>query len=178
MKNNQVKRKNFFNNFADYCACLIVSSLPHFHIFNRLKTYVMRMRGSVVGKRVNILSGVWIDDFSCLEIDDDVSLAKDVIMVASGGIKIGCRTMVGYGSKILSSSHIIPPREQPIRFSGNEYKKVVVGNDVWIGAGVIVLPGVSIGDGAIIGAGAVVTRSVRAYAVMAGVPAKLIKMRA
>lgn len=54
---------------------------------------------------------------------------------------------------------------------------VVIGNDVWIGANVVILPGVNIGDGAIIAAGAVVTKDVEPYAVVGGVPAKVIKYR-
>lgn len=56
-------------------------------------------------------------------------------------------------------------------------REVVIGNDVWIGANVILLPGVKIGDGAVIAAGAVVTKDVEAYAVVGGVPAKVIKYR-
>lgn len=54
---------------------------------------------------------------------------------------------------------------------------VVIGNDVWIGYGAILLAGVTIGDGAIIGAGAVVTKDVPAYSIIGGVPAKLIRYR-
>jgi len=54
---------------------------------------------------------------------------------------------------------------------------VIIGNDVVIGANAIILPGVKIGDGAIIGAGAVVTHDIPAYAVVAGVPAKIIRYR-
>lgn len=53
----------------------------------------------------------------------------------------------------------------------------IIGNDVWVGARVIVMRGVSIGDGAIIGAGSIVTKDVPAYAIVAGVPAKVIKLR-
>lgn len=56
-------------------------------------------------------------------------------------------------------------------------KPVVIGNDVWIGAYVSILPGVHIGDGAVIAAGAVVTKDVEPYAVVGGVPAKVIKYR-
>lgn len=58
-----------------------------------------------------------------------------------------------------------------------EKAQVFIGNDVWIGARVTILDGVSIGDGSIIGAGAVVTKSVKPYEVVGGVPAKKIKMR-
>lgn len=56
-------------------------------------------------------------------------------------------------------------------------KPVIIGNDVWIGAGVIILPGVNISDGAILAAGAVITKNVEPYAVVGGVPARIIKKR-
>ncbi len=56
-------------------------------------------------------------------------------------------------------------------------KPVIIGNDVWIGANVIILPGVHIGDGAVLAAGAVVTKDVDDYAIVGGVPAKVIRYR-
>ena len=55
--------------------------------------------------------------------------------------------------------------------------KTIIGNDVWVGYGATILRGVNIGNGAIIGAGAVVTKDVPPYAVVAGVPAKIIRFR-
>jgi acetyltransferase-like isoleucine patch superfamily enzyme len=60
------------------------------------------------------------------------------------------------------------PRSQP---------DIIVGNDVWIGSDALIFPGVTIGDGAVIGARAVVTRPVRPYAVMVGVPAREVRRR-
>lgn len=56
-------------------------------------------------------------------------------------------------------------------------KKVTIGNDVWIGTNVTILPGVNIENGAIIAAGAVVNKDVPAYSIVGGVPAKVIKYR-
>ena len=58
-----------------------------------------------------------------------------------------------------------------------EFQHVNIGNDVWIGHRVIILGGITVGDGAIIGAGAVVTKDVEPYAVVAGVPARMLRKR-
>jgi acetyltransferase-like isoleucine patch superfamily enzyme len=59
----------------------------------------------------------------------------------------------------------------------DEFAPVTIGNDVWIGARAIILDGVNIGDGAIVAAGSLVTKDVPAYAIVGGVPAKVIKYR-
>lgn len=62
-------------------------------------------------------------------------------------------------------------------FADEDFHDVVIGNDVWIGRGVMILSGIVIGDGAVIAAGAVVTSSVPPYAIVGGVPAKIIRYR-
>jgi acetyltransferase-like isoleucine patch superfamily enzyme len=57
------------------------------------------------------------------------------------------------------------------------FKHVTIGNDVWTGHNVNIMAGVSVGDGAIIGAGSVVTKDVPAFAIVAGVPARIVRMR-
>jgi acetyltransferase-like isoleucine patch superfamily enzyme len=67
--------------------------------------------------------------------------------------------------------------EKQYDFTGEEYKQVEIGHDVWIGARATILDGVKIGDGAVVAAGAVVTKDVPSYAIVGGVPAKVIKYR-
>ena len=62
------------------------------------------------------------------------------------------------------------------RFAKDQYK-VVIGNDVWIGSYTRIMEGVTIGDGAVVAAGAIVTRDVPPYAIVGGIPAKIIKYR-
>jgi acetyltransferase-like isoleucine patch superfamily enzyme len=64
---------------------------------------------------------------------------------------------------------------RPINFQ--EYKKTIIGNDVWIGADVVIMGGITIGDGAIVATRSVVTKDVPPYAIVAGVPAKVVKYR-
>lgn len=97
-------------------------------------------------------------------IDHDVTLGDDVLM--------------GPDVIIYSNSHDFSRLDIPMNMQGAEPRRpVVVGNDVWIGARVIILPGVAIGNGAIIGAGSVVTKSIPANAIAGGVPSRVIKYR-
>jgi acetyltransferase-like isoleucine patch superfamily enzyme len=88
-----------------------------------------------------------------------------------GGIIIGDNTFIGYRVTLATLNHGILPQDRVSLYPA----PISVGNKVWIGAGVIVLPGVTIGDNAIIAAGAVVTTDVPADTIVGGVPAKVIK---
>jgi len=86
-------------------------------------------------------------------------------------------------SKFISTHPVFYSTKKPslITFSDRDYfieeKPVRIGSDVWIGTNAIIMDGVIVQDGAIIAANAVVTRNVPAYAIVAGVPARIIKYR-
>jgi acetyltransferase-like isoleucine patch superfamily enzyme len=130
-----------------------------------------------VGKRVVYYPGVWILSGRKLTLGNEVDLAKDAMVTTDGGVTIGDRTLIGYGTKIFSSNHVIPPAGQRIFGAGHVFKPVSIGSDVWIGANCTILPGVTIGDGAVVAAGSVVSRDVIANSVVAGVPIHTIRMR-
>ena len=90
----------------------------------------------------------------------------------TGGITIGEGTLIGHGSTLTTLNHNVDPDRRADMVPA----PIVIGRKVWLGAAVTVVPGVTIGDGAIVGAGAVVTKDVPANAIVAGVPAKLIRM--
>jgi maltose O-acetyltransferase len=97
-----------------------------------------------------------------------------------GPLEIGDNVMMGPDVLILTSRHNTSRVDIPMCKQGDLPKqKVTIGNDVWIGSGAIIArkPGLTIGDGAVIGSGAVVTKSVPPYAIVAGVPARVIKYR-
>lgn len=86
--------------------------------------------------------------------------------------------MMGEDCTIITRNHMHDRTDIPMNQQGFEAERpVTIGNDVWIGDRVTILPGVTIEDGCIIGAGAVVTRDIPAYSIAAGIPARVIKQR-
>lgn len=126
------------------------------------------------GKKVNIEKGamfstkVSLGDYSGIGINARIN----------GTCTIGDYVMMGTDVVVITRNHSFDRTDIPMMHQGfEEERPVVIGNDVWIGDRVIIMPGVRVGDGSILAAGAVVTHDVPSYAVVAGVPAKIIKMR-
>jgi len=90
---------------------------------------------------------------------------------------IGSSVMVGPNVTIRASNHHTDDPDRPMLDQGQTGGRIVIGDDVWIGANAVIVPNVTVGSHVIVAAGAVVTRDVPDYAVVAGVPARVIADR-
>jgi acetyltransferase-like isoleucine patch superfamily enzyme len=97
--------------------------------------------------------------------------------LCTGGVTIGNHTRIACHTVIVASNHNFDDVTKNIHEQGVNAKGVVIGNDVWIGAGVRILDGVHIGDHVVIGAGSVVTKDIPENAIAVGVPARVIRKR-
>ena len=123
-----------------------------------------------------------------INIEKNASFSRNCILgnnsgigcdcVLNGTVTIGNDVMMGPECMFFTENHAFGNINIPMNLQGNSVEKpIVVGNDVWIGARVLVMPGVKIGDHSIIAAGAVVTKNVPEYAIVAGNPAKVVRYR-
>ncbi len=134
--------------------------------------YLFRSAGS----NVNIEKGVIFGTGSNIEIGNYSGLGRNVFV--SGGACIGDYVMIGPETMLLSRGHEFDRIDIPIAAQGEvPVRRIEIGDDVWVGARTIILPGVKIGCGVVIGAGSVVTKDVPSYAVVAGNPARVIRYR-
>ena len=104
-------------------------------------------------------------------------MGQECTISAYQRVKIGRECVIADRVMFIDFDHGVVEVERPIRLQGIYKRDVNIGNNVWIGYGACILRGVTIGDNAIIGTSAVVTRDVPANAVVAGVPARVVRMR-
>lgn len=106
-------------------------------------------------------------------VGDNFFANFDCVFLDAGKIVFGDNCMVGPKSMILAITHPLDPvaRSHGVGIP----KDVIIGNNVWLGAGVTILPGVTLGDNVVVGAGSVVTKSFPADVVIAGNPARIIE---
>lgn len=124
---------------------------------------------SMIGPNLYIGNGKNIKIGSGCRINENVYLEK---------VTLGNDVLIAPNVSILSRMHAFDRTDIPMSLQGySQERAVIISDDVWIGRNAVVLPGVTIGRGAIVGAGAVVTRSVPDFAIVAGVPAKIVRFR-
>ena len=129
---------------------------------------------SSCGKNVNIDKNATIN--SHIFIGNNSGIGENARI--QGELHIGNNVMMGADCIIYTKNHAFSNTDTPMMYQGYlETKPVYIGDDVWIGGRVIILPGRRIGKGAIIGAGSVVVKDVPDYAIVGGNPAAVLKYR-
>ncbi|GLS00763.1 nodulation protein [Brevundimonas denitrificans] len=132
---------------------------------------LLRQRMGEVGEGAIIRPPFHCDYGYNIRLGRGVFMNFNCIILDVCEVEIGDQTQLGPAVQILTADH---PRDAAQRAEGVEFgKPVVIGRNVWIGGGAIILPGVTIGDDAVIGAGSVVTRDVPEGATAVGNPARV-----
>jgi len=130
------------------------------------------------GNNLQVQEHVRFINIHNISIGNDVVLANGSFLQGAGEIVLGDDVLLGPDVKIWSTTHIFEDLNTPISQQGYEYKKVILGDGVWIAANSIVLPGVHLPAGCIVSAGSVVgIKKYPEYAILAGNPARVIGNR-
>jgi acetyltransferase-like isoleucine patch superfamily enzyme len=140
-----------------------------------------------IGRRATLRLGrwAWIGNDTKIRVHEgEVSIGAKTVMgqectiSAYQHVEIGRECIVADRAMLIDFDHGVVEVERPIRLQGIYKRDVRVGHNVWMGYGACILRGVSVGSNAIVGTSAVVTRDVPENAVVAGVPARIVRMRA
>ncbi len=175
-------KKKIYFSFIGYIISFFQNSIRFVHRPFMVYGYYNQVNKKFL-RNVRISSSAYITGKKKLDISDGVWVNHYARIDASGGVKIGKCCQIGYGASILShSSH------NAIRLNGDKYmeldiserigyihKAVSIGDYTFVGGRATILPGVKIGKGCVIGVAAVVTKDVPDFAIVAGVPATIIK---
>lgn len=112
-----------------------------------------------------------------LKVGDHSNIGPYAFIGCSGYIEIGSRVMMGPRVNLMAENHNFARTDVPMKEQGVTREFIRIEDDVWIGVNATILAGVTVGRGAIIAAGAVVTKDVPPYAIVGGVPARVLRER-
>ncbi len=161
-----------YYSFARY----LPKSALGFGLTKRARSALCRLIFERCGNNVNIESGAYFSHGSDICIGDNSGIGINARLPSK--VTIGNNVMMGRDVIILATRHHFERLDVPMCTQGRtELLPVQIEDDVWIGTRVIIMPGVTLGKGSIVGAGAVVTKDVPSYAVVGGVPARILKYR-
>lgn len=125
------------------------------------------------GDRLAVRAPFYVDYGFNITFGSDVFLNYGCVFLDVCPISVGDMTQIGPYVQVLTADH---PRDAATRDAGLEFgQPIVIGRNVWIGGGAMILPGVTIGDDAVVGAGSVLTRDIAAGSTVGGAPARPLR---
>ena len=136
------------------------------------RRWLLRRFGATVGRQVNIYGSAHVYLPWNLEIGDWSSVGEHALIYSLGPIRIGCHVTVSQRAHLCAGTHDHTRPDLPLR-----KPPIGIGDQAWICADAYIGPGVTVGEGAVVGARAVVVRDVGPWEIVAGNPARLVKMR-
>jgi len=142
-----------------------------YHQPARVRELLSQLTGSTVDESVTLFPPFTSDFGKNIRLGRRVFINAGCRFQDQGGITIGDDCLIGHNAVIATLQHDIAPSRRGDLIPS----PVVIGNNVWLGANVTVLPGVTIGDDAVVGAGSVVTKDVPARTVVVGSPARVVR---
>ena len=153
-------------------------------IHDKVKIDAMSTDGVVIGENCVIGRNTCIECTGSLQhlgkgvsMGNGTTFGNDCFFGAAGGITIGDDVMAGQYVRFHSENHNFEAHDKLIKDQGVTHKGIRIGNNCWIGAGVVFLDGASIGNGCVVAANAVVTKEFPDNVIIGGVPAKIIGER-
>lgn len=150
--------------------------VPCWKMGYRWRYKLMQVIAEECGSGVIVKQNAYVGSGQGLKIGNDSQLGADSRIGPC--TVIGNDVVMGPEVVIMTTAHAFEDPEKPIRRQGAlPIQPVRIGNDVWIGTRVTIMPGLTLGDGCVIGAGSVVTRDVPPLAIVAGNPARVIRQR-
>lgn len=146
---------------------------PYALFFPKIRQFLVSNYLKSCGKKLCVKNRAEISLNSSVGYDSELGTR----CMVQANVSLGDHVIMGPDVKIYSRNHKDDRLDIPIQKQGKHYLTTKIGNDVWIGANVVITAGVTVGNHVIIAAGAVVTKDVADYSVVGGVPAKVIRMR-
>jgi maltose O-acetyltransferase len=155
------------------------STTPFFGVLSKaLRSFLCSSIFAKAGKKLNVEQGCYFGNGKDIEVGFEVGFGRN-FQCRNVKLTVGDYLMMGEDVLFQGGKHNFERTDIPMGHQGGGGKtELIIGNDVWIGARTIVLPGCKkIGNGVIIGAGSVVTKDIPDYAIVGGNPAKILKTR-
>lgn len=146
---------------------------PYALFFPTIRGFLVKNYLLKCGRKPRVKHGAEISPNATLGNDSELGTR----CLVQANVHIGDNVIMGPDIKIYSRNHKFDRLDLPIQQQGKNYYQTYIGNDVWLGANVIVTAGCKIGNHVIVAAGAVVTKDIPDYAISGGVPAKVLKYR-
>lgn len=143
-----------------------------YHTPDEIRNLFSELTGKRVDESFMMFPPFYTDCGRNITVGKDVFINSCCNFQDQGGITIGDGSQIGHKAMLATLNHGTAPSDRGTLYPA----PIVIGKNVWIGASVTIVPGITIGQNAIIGAGSVVTRDVPANTIVAGVPAKVIKL--